>query len=185
MQNRNMIDQKLITGYSRINADFDIKESPIQGKGLYSETDLSIGTVVLEILGEKVRHEYDPSKSEENPNWIGVGYEEWLKLGPADIAIYLNHACKPNVIINEKMELVVITPIQAQEELLLDYSTTELDPYWQMNCSCGFPECRKLLRSFQFLPQHLQKIYGKYLAPAFMRTAEVVMNQSTILRKVV
>lgn len=180
-----MVDNKLITGYRTIHTNLEIKESPIQGKGLFTVTDLTAGTLIFEIVGEKVQHEYDPARSGENPNWIGIGYEEWLRLGPGDIAIYLNHACKPNVIINEKLELVVITPIGAFEELLLDYSTTELDPYWQMNCSCGFRECRKLLRSFQFLPGELQNRYGKYLAPSFVRNAEVLLNESTDLRKVV
>jgi hypothetical protein len=178
MDQSHPVDEKLITGYSDLQTYLHIKDSPIQGKGLFSEVDIKKGTVLFEIVGQRIRHPYDPALSSQNPNWIGVGHEEWLMLGPGDIAIYLNHSCNPNVMINDKLELITMTPVKAKEELLLDYSTTELDPFWKMECNCGATECRKILRSFQFLPYDLQKKYGKYIAPVFTRTVEAVeMNR--------
>ena len=174
------VNEKSVTGYSHLTRHLHIKDSPIQGRGLFPEIDIKRGEVICEIVGERIQHEYAPELAAENPNWIGTGYEEWLLLGPGDIAIYLNHSCNPNVIINEKMELVAMRPIHANEELLLDYSTTELDPYWRMECSCGAKECRKVLRSFQFLPDELRQRYGKYIAPAFTRVADAMKaNQFT------
>ena len=174
MDKSHPVDENLITGYSDLHAHLHIKDSPIQGKGLFSDVYIKNGTVLCHISGQKIQHSYDPALSAQNPNWIGTGYEEWLILGPGDIAIFLNHSCNPNVIINEKLELIAMTSIKVNEELLLDYSTTELDPYWKMECICGAKECRRILRSFQFLPYELQEKYGKFIAPAFTRTVEAV-----------
>jgi hypothetical protein len=175
MDQTNPVNESLVTGYSHLHHHLHIKDSPIQGKGLFSDVDIKRGEVIFEIVGERIQHEYDPELAAQNPNWIGTGYEEWLTLGPGDIAIYLNHSCHPNVIINEKMELVAMSSIRANEELLLDYSTTELDPYWQMECSCGARECRKILRSFQFLPEELRQRYGEFISPSFTRTVEAMV----------
>lgn len=172
MQSTTPVNEKLLSGYTDIRLHVHVKDSPIQGKGLFADINIRQGMVLFEIVGERIRHEYDPRLAKENPNWIGTGYEEWLMLGPGDIAIFLNHSCEPNVIINEKMQLVAMQSVKAHEELLLDYSTTELDPYWQMDCHCGARSCRRVLKSFQFLPHDLQKKYGKYLAPVFVSTAE-------------
>ena len=174
MLNSNGLNKNLPKGVSDIVSQLEVKNSPIQGKGLFTKNNIRKGTSLFEIRGESFRHEYDPSLSDQNPNWIGIGYEQWLQLQPGDIAIYLNHSCNPNVIINEKSALITIAPIKRYEELLLDYSTTELDPYWKMNCSCGAAQCRKLLRSFQFLPDELQNKYRKYLSPSFSSTVQVV-----------
>ena len=174
MDQTNPVNESLVTGFSHLQHHLHIKDSPIQGRGLFSDVDIKRGDILFEIVGERIQHEYRPDLALQNPNWIGTGHEEWLMLGPGDIAIYLNHSCKPNVIINEKMQLVAMQPIKANEELLLDYSTTELDPYWQMECGCGARSCRKILRSFQFLPDELKKRYGKFISPAFLRTVEAM-----------
>jgi SET domain-containing protein len=168
------VNEHLITGFSALIPHIHVKDSPIQGRGLFPDIDIKKGTVICQIVGERIQHPYQADLASQNPNWIGTGYEEWLTLGPGDIAIYLNHSCEPNVIINDKMELVVMSPVKTNQELLLDYSTTELDPYWQMECSCGAGKCRKILRSFQFLPRELQEKYSLFIAPAFARTAEVL-----------
>ena len=180
MINSNGVDKHLVTGFSGMRSDLEVKDSSIQGKGLFTQVELPRGEILFEIVGEKMRHRYEPSWSGQNPNWIGTGYEEWLTLGPGDIAIFLNHSCHPNVIINEKLELVTISPVKANQELLLDYSTTELDPYWKMDCICGAPDCRKILRSFQFLPENVQKKYEKYLAPMFASTAKVLAEHQRV-----
>lgn len=72
-----------------------------------------------------------------------------------------------------------MTRIEAHEELVIDYSTTELDPYWKMDCNCGASGCRKVLRSFQFLPHELKIKYQRYLAPVFINLPELMQHQGT------
>jgi hypothetical protein len=166
------VDDKLLSGFSQIHPDLYIGESGIEGKGIFSEVFLPKGTQVFDIVAEKISYKNDPSLAGENPNWIGSGFQEWLKVGPGDIASYLNHSCSPNVIINEQQQVVTIADVKGHEELRMDYSTTELDPYWQMECKCDSTECRRILRSFQFLPEELKLKYRPYLAPAFQSSSE-------------
>lgn len=46
-----------------------------------------------------------------------------------------------------------------EEEIIIDYSTTEIDKFWHMKCNCGSKNCRKEIQSIQFLPK---KVYNKY-----------------------
>jgi uncharacterized protein len=151
-----------------------VKNSSIQGLGLFTTYELPANQIIFKITGTKVYHEYRPELSACNPNWLGTGYQEWLVIEEGDIAVYINHSCHPNVIVNEQLQVVTIRPINRNEELLLDYSTTELDPYWNMKCSCGDANCRKTLSSFQYLPAHLQQKYSIHLSPAFINALSFV-----------
>ena len=177
MIDSNAVNKHLVTGYSYIHPELHITDSPIQGKGIFTQIRLLQQTVVFEIVAEKIHYTNNPTLAGENPNWIGAGFQEWLKIGPGDIAGYLNHSCNPNVILNEKSQLITIKPVQAHEELVMDYSTTELDPYWEMDCKCQASDCRKLLRSFQFLPDDLKIKYQQYLAPVFVNLSESMLHQ--------
>jgi uncharacterized protein len=155
-----------------------VKSSSIQGLGLFTSQELPANQILFKITGNKVHHEYWPELSACNPNWLGTGYEEWLIIEDGDLGVYINHSCHPNVSVNERLEVITLRPVSRNEELLLDYSTTELDPYWNMKCSCGQPHCRKILRSFQYLPPKLQEDYSRYLSPAFLNGLSFVTNQA-------
>jgi len=160
------VHTNLIAGFINCSC-LEIKDSPIQGKGVFSQESLARGTKLFSLDGEIKGHVYEPFMAEQNPNWIGIGYENWIVLPAGHFGLYINHSCRPNVIINEQLEVITLSPVKPHEELLLDYSTTELDPYWKMICACGVPECRKMLRSFQFLPPQLQIIYNDFISPSF------------------
>jgi hypothetical protein len=150
-----------------------ISDSPIQGVGLFSGVHLAAGTILFEIKGERVVHpEYHPYLADKNPNWMGIGYCEWIIMHPNHYGLYINHSCNPNVIVNDKLQVVTFTPVKAHEELTMDYSTTELDPDWIMECDCGEDSCRKTLKSFQFLPRQIQIRYARYIAPVFGEMAD-------------
>jgi len=144
------------------------RKSPIEGVGLFSGVNLSAGTILFEIKGEKVSHpKYNPFLADKNPNWMGIGYCEWIIMDHYNYGLFLNHSCKPNVIINGKLQVITFAPVKADEELKLDYSTTELDPDWKMLCNCGEIGCREILRSFQFLSENIRARYANFIAPVF------------------
>jgi hypothetical protein len=145
----------------------DVAPSPIQGLGLFTSKNLPAYQNIFTITGKKVYRTYHPVYASLNPNWLGTGYQEWLEINEGDISVYINHSCSPNVIVNEHLQVITLRRIRKGEELLLDYSTTELDPYWSMKCTCGEPCCRKTLLSFQYLPIELQHEYDKYLSTKF------------------
>jgi hypothetical protein len=83
--------------------------------------------------------------------------------------LFVNHSCKPNVFINQYLELVAARPLEPNTELLLDYSSTELDPFWRMACTCKNENCRKLIKNFESLPTLLKVKYSYFIHPSFWK----------------
>ena len=152
-----------------------VRKSSIQGLGLFTSRYIPAHKILFKIAGRKVYREYTPAYATENPNWLGTGGNEWLEFEEGDTGIYVNHSCRPNVIIDEHLQFISIRPIEEKEELSMDYSTTEVDPYWSMKCKCGQACCRKTLLSFQYLPMHLKKSYSRYLSPAIRNTSSLIV----------
>lgn len=109
----------------------------------------------------------------EQPNPYGYGEQdrtvqigEDLFMGPTgDFDDFINHSCEPNIalIIPEQLETwvsyVAIRDIAAGEEITWDYSTTMCGDDWEMECRCGSPNCRGLVREFRFLSEEVQRKY--------------------------
>ena len=85
--------------------------------------------------------------------------------------IFMNHSCKPNAIVTNGLQVVALKPIYADEEILMDYSTTEIDPYWSMPCTCNSPSCRQRILPFHLLPLELRRIYSDYMLETLLADA--------------
>jgi hypothetical protein len=143
--------------------------SAISGMGLFCKCPLAYEECILSLKGDRVFHDYTPKFAEEGPNWIGIGPNEWIIPPKGSPVLFVNHSCKPNVFINKYLELVAATPLVANTELLLDYSSTELDPYWEMTCACKNEDCRKLIKNFESLPILLKVKYSYFIHPSFWK----------------
>ena len=70
--------------------------------------------------------------------------------------------------------------IKKGEEITIDYSITEDDPYWKMKCGCSNKDCRKTIRSIRFLPEKNFKKYRPFI-PKFLKKfyedEKIVSNQ--------
>lgn len=153
-------------------------ESPIAGLGLFTKESIEVGEVILKFKGDHIFHDYTPEFALEGLNWIGVGKNEWVIPETGSPVLYLNHGCSPNVFINKELELISATAISPDTELHLDYSTTELDPYWFMKCNCGSSDCRKTITCFTSLPIMKQIQYKYYIDPVFWeQTQQLAMNK--------
>ncbi len=141
--------------------------SPIAGIGLFSKKNFKAEEIIFSFKGDHIFHDYTPQFALEGLNWIGVGDREWVIPKPDSPVLFLNHSCKPNVFITKNLELISAGIIERDAELFLDYSTTELDPFWTMNCNCQNPDCRKLIRSFPFLPLVKQLQYRRFINRVF------------------
>ena len=56
-------------------------------------------------------------------------------------------------------KVVAIKPIKIGQEITIDYSITDDDPFWKMKCKCKNRNCRKVIKCIQFLPK---KLFNKY-----------------------
>ena len=74
-------------------------------------------------------------------------------------AVFVNHSCDPNAGIRNDENMVALRDIAAGEEVRFDYSTTMEEQSFTMQCLCGLPQCRHVIKDFSTLPQHLKERY--------------------------
>lgn len=147
-------------------------KSTIAGRGLFVRERVKKGEPITYIRGTM---QYKVNKSERdalsNPDWVGIGRNQWID--PAVPFKYLNHSCDPNIGIKGKVMMHALRPIKAHEELTIDYATIEGDERWQLDggvpCNCGATNCRKEVRSIQFLAEHIFNRYLPYIPHYFQR----------------
>ena len=155
--------------------NIQVAASPIHGRGLFTVRDRRTGDVLYTVRGRSVRHPFD-SDYRRGANWIGTGWESWLVPARGNPITFTNHCCNPNAIVSEDLVVVAIEEIQAGAEILIDYATTEVDPFWRMRCRCGAPQCQGQVRSFCFLSDARRARYAPYLPIAFLDAARRIMS---------
>lgn len=123
--------------------------SAIHGTGLFAGRSYFAADLIVMPKRRFLRNVYirrdgtDPA-----PNAIGVAPNLWITSAPPlDV---LNHSCAPNACIGRRGALIALIAIAIGDEITIDYSTTECDPQWRMDCHCGSPSCRTVLAPIQF-----------------------------------
>lgn len=133
---------------------FIVRDTGRTGLGLFARERIPAGARAFEIEGaERVWRSVNDEDALANPNWIGIGEHRWIDAVGA--ARFLNHSCDPNLAFREPREFVTLRAIEAGEELTFDYSLTEDEALWRMECRCGAQGCRGEVRAVQFLSADL------------------------------
>jgi len=143
-----------------------IASSRIHGFGVRIGEDVKRGATIATIKGEM---KFQMNKTEEdalgNPDWVGIAKNRWID--PQKPYKFLNHSCNPSAGIKGRVTLVAMRDMKEGEEVTVDYSTIEGDPRWQMVCTCGEKDCRKIIQSIQFMPEEQFKRYLPYVPTYF------------------
>jgi len=150
----------------------EVRPSGIHGRGLFARRSFRRGDCIGVMRGTVIRAKFSPETSHVGPNWVGLGWGEWIILERGNPVRFSNHACQPNVIVGRGRRLIALRPIAAGDEILLDYSTTEVDPYWRFSCRCGSAACRGAIGPFQTLSAELRRRYRSWLTGRFLRAAK-------------
>jgi len=150
-------------------------ESRIDGVGLHAAVQFAKGEPLYTIQGARIAAPYDDN-FEIGPNWVGVGWCEWIDPVPDNPIMFTNHSCAANAIVSEGLFVVALRDIRNGEEIAIDYSTTEIDPAWRMTCSCGSACCRGVIGPFQSLPITIQRHYRPFLGAAFVSAVRRVAS---------
>jgi len=143
--------------------------SPIGGRGLFARHALSAGEVVAVKGGaimdsaafELVRNQVSPAE---------IQIEDDLYIAPRTAAevetniLCLNHSCRPNVGVRGQITFVAMYDISAGSELTIDYAMIDGDPAVRMECSCGTPECRKVITGGDWRLPELRRRYAGYFS---------------------
>jgi len=107
----------------------EVKDSPIQGRGLFARTAIGAGEIVA----------------------VKGGY-----VLPTEL--FTNHSCDPNIAIQGQIVFVAMRDIAPGEELTHDWATTD-DADYTMTCLCGSPSCRGTITGKDWINPRLQEKY--------------------------
>ncbi len=139
-----------------INPDIEIKDSPIEGKGLFAKAPIKKGVAVWISKGEEPAEEkiYTDAEFKAFQKWCIDNGKEWDAVANGDgthsVAIfdrenhpgdYGNHSCDPNT----DRGLVALRDIEAGEELTNDYAQFSTKD-WEMECNCGSKNCKGIVK---------------------------------------
>lgn len=159
------------------------KESQIHGMGLFTERAVARGKFVAYIKGKISTVNRDllstPQEAQMHPDWVGISMSYWID--PAIPFKYINHSCDPSCGIRGRVELHALRDLKRGDEVTIDYSTVEVNPYWQMKCRCGAKNCRKIIRSLEFLPVKSFKKYYPFIPTVFKKFYLRIKRKENIL----
>ena len=153
---------------SYISPSAAVKESPIQGRGLFATAPIRKGEIVC-IKGGHIfdRQTLDSVKEALGPSEIQIA--EDLFIGPLTAEeregsmIFSNHSCDPNIGVKGQIVFVAMRDIEPGEELTHDWATTDDDTY-EMDCRCGAQNCRRTITGRDWARQDLQERYRGYMS---------------------
>lgn len=147
-----------------------VGKSPISGKGIFAGEDIRKEERIQYIRGKKVKN---VSKSREESqamaNWIGVSRNLWVNTEGTPFR-YVNHSCDPNAAITGTKTVVALRNVQKGEEITIDYSMSDADPFWEgIRCRCRTKNCRREIRTIYTVPPEVFKRHMPYVSRYFQR----------------
>lgn len=147
-----------------------IGDSRINGKGVFAGEDIHEGNRIQYIKGKRVKNVIkSKEESEAIANWIGVSRKFWMNTDGTPFR-FINHSCDPNAAIMGTKTVVALRNINKDDEITIDYSMSDADPYWEgIHCSCGTKNCRKEIRTIYTVPPEVFKKHMPYVSRYFQR----------------
>ena len=144
--------------FKYINSDsIEVRESDIQGKGIFAIKRIPKGKRIIEYIGERITPEEeterydDESMARHHTFLFAVDDKVTIDAGRiGNDAKYINHSCEPNCeAVDEEGRIFVeaIKTIQPGAELYYDYAFEQEPPLTQelidlYPCYCGTKKCR-------------------------------------------
>lgn len=140
--------------------------SKIDGLGVSIGENTKKDEIIARIRGEmKLKVNKNFKDTFANPDWVGVAKNQWID--PEKPYKFLNHSCSPTAGFKGRVTLVALRNMKEGEEITIDYSMVEGDPNWKMKCMCSEKNCRKVIRSVQFMSEDQFEKYLPYIPTYF------------------
>jgi SET domain-containing protein len=137
------------------NGLYEIRESPIQGSGVFAAGRIRAGQRIIEYTGERISNDdadgrYDDDKMDRHHTFLFTLDKKTVVDGNRDgnDSRFINHSCDPNceaVIEDGKIWIYALKNIQPGVELAYDYQyerTNDPGDEKLYVCQCGSPKCR-------------------------------------------
>lgn len=155
---------------TRRTKDVSVKESPLQGKGVFASKDFKVGDLVLEIDDSYVVTDESVLTPEQHE--FDLDYLEDRTILMQEPEKFINHSCDPTTYVRTKegVRLVLaMRDVKEGDEITYDYAING-DSEGTFECHCGSENCRKVYQgNFFKLPIELQKHYLPYLDIWFVK----------------
>lgn len=133
------------------------------GKGLFAKKDIKKDELIAEFDGQiYFDADYDGLDKETEDHIVQFAKDKWRD--SKGVARWINHSCEPNCGVKNLLQIVAMRDIEAGEELTWDYEMTEDSDWWQMECKCGTPSCRKIIGTYDNMPQEIRQKYNGYIS---------------------
>jgi hypothetical protein len=144
-----------------------VRESPIEGRGLFFTDRLPAGTVVIRLGGRLVSSAEldalvrDAGSDPAAPyvDTITVYDNAHLVLPPSTSIHFGNHSCDPTLWHVGPFELTTRRNVTTGEEATVDYGAVSGAEGFRMACRCGAAACRREVTSADWRRVELQDRY--------------------------
>jgi SET domain-containing protein len=121
-----------------------IKNSKIQGKGVFANRDFKKGEVVIKWNTETILTDEEVKNLPKNEKrYVSPFQGKHLLQQPP--ARFVNHSCDPNTKVVDDSSDVAIKDIKKGEEITSDYSIFS-SPDEIMKCNCGSKKCKNIIK---------------------------------------
>lgn len=153
-----------------LNPKIEVRDSSVEGKGLFAKERVLKGERVL-IIGGYILTVDEESKLPGKCHDNGVQITEDLVISITkeeeyDGFNFLNHNCSPNCGFKGQIFLVAMRDIEKDEEITIDYAMvlfkTSNGPRYELTCLCGDAHCRKSITDEDWKIPALQEKYNGY-----------------------
>jgi SET domain-containing protein len=151
-----------------------VRESPIEGRGLFFTDTLPAGTVVIRLGGRLVSsaelgaliRDADADPAASYVDTITVYDDAHLVLSPSTSIHFGNHSCDPTLWHVGPFEIATRRNVAASDEATIDYGTVSGAEGFRMACHCGAATCRGEVSSADWRRLELQERYRGHWVPA-------------------
>jgi uncharacterized protein len=136
-----------------LNPKLEVKASPIEGRGLFALVPFEEGARIpvgspnqqTTIMSDAQFQEYMKMVDSYDAVYLGNGTHRVSLVSREDNpSNYGNQSCDPNTALVGQ-DRVALRRIEPGEELTIDYSLHS-PASWSMECHCGAPSCRGIVR---------------------------------------
>jgi SET domain-containing protein len=128
----------------------EIRLTEHKGRGLFTVEPIQKGQSILRFQGCVL-----PSAAlTDDLLAMQIDDDLWLCSDGSLLDDCVNHSCEPNAgFAAGDLVLHALRDIEAGEEIAWDYSSSIGEPGWTMECRCGSPRCRRVIRPWSELSQ--------------------------------
>lgn len=169
-----------------MNEPVALRDSSIEGTGVFAKEGFARGDPILAIDDSRVVTDNDPLRDDEDEKYCDYPDDQVILMQPPER--YINHACEPNAYvqtIGDTRYLLAMTDIGRDDEITIDYRldchTDESDA-----CFCGTERCSGTVDwDFFSLSRRRQLAYIPYLDSWFLekyahRLEETILSEGVL-----